>query len=676
LKYRAFLSYSHSNEKWARWIHRSLERYRVPKHIVESANLSRTRLKPIFLDREELASSTSLSDSIREALAESEALIVICSPGAAASKWVNQEVEEFRRLHGGENIFCCIVDGVAPAVFSPALLSEGEPLAADLTDRGDGKRAGFTKLVAGLLGVRFDDLRRREYQVRNRKLAAVTLASLLGMAVMTALGVSALIARDQAEQARHEAEQRREQAEDLLAFMVGDLRESLEPLGRLDLLDGVGDQAMDYFESVDANAINDGSLTLQSQVLTQIGEIRMSQFQYEEASRAFEQAYRYVEPLVQRHPRDGEKLFQRSQAEFWTGYMRWRTGDLEGARQWLQRYYESSLELTVLDPSREDWLQEVAWGHHNLGVLAVEQQELDRARELFGKELKVLLQLTARSPTVDETRENIADVYSWLGRISEEEGNLREALASYGESARYRQELLSADPDHFDRKQWYIVASVFTASIQAITGQVKQAAAAYATLIPLLAEMVESDPENRELQRYLARLRVDSAEFLIPAAEGLDRATALSAVNQAIDELEHLLRAEPEDRRARTALGKAYRVKATLHLIDDDDEAALGSALKAFESLEEDLSDVGLLREYGAALVVAFMVQAAVKDEPETASLNERQSDFERQARNSRDPRTLDALARIAKLKGDTDQARSIVQKLDQSGYVPIWPWF
>ncbi len=675
MKYRAFLSYSHADEKWARWIHRSLERYRVPKHIAAAGALPGARLKPVFLDRDELGSSTSLSASIREALADSEALIVICSPTAAKSKWVNQEVKEFEQLHGGANIYCCIVEGRAPEVFPPALLQADEPLAADLTASGDGKRAGFTKLVAGLLGVGFDDLRRREYQVRNRKLAIVAAASLVGMAIMTSLGVSALIARGQAEQARQEAEHRREQAEDLLAFMVGDLRESLEPLGRLDLLDRVGDQAITYFESVDASAINDRSLTLQSQVLTQIGEIRMSQYQYEAAVEAFEQAYRFVEPLVERQPGDGEMLFQRGQAEFWVGYMRWRTGDLDGAQQWLQRYFDSSVELTVIDPAREDWLQEVAWGYHNLGVLAVEQQDLERARALFGKELEVLQDLAGRSPDVAETRENIADVYSWLGRISEREGNLRDALSNYSESARYREELFAETPDHSDRKHWFIVASAFTASIQAITGQVENAAAAYAKLIPLQTDMVKTDPENRELQRYLARLQVDSAELSVAKTVEDERSNALAVVDEATLILENLLHAEPEDRRARAALAKAYRVAATLHLLGQDHEKAADSASLAIEQVAGVPRDMQLIQELGAALVVATMVSTAAESGRDSTRMASEWLDFELAAEQATDPRTLDAQARIAMVNGDTDRAVVIIQRLEQSGYVPIWRW-
>lgn len=674
MKYRAFLSYSHADEKWARWIHRSLERYRVPKHLAVTERSAGTPLKPVFLDRDELGSSTSLSASIQEALADSEALIVICSPAATESRWVNQEVKEYKALHGGANIFCCIVDGQAPAVFPPALLDTDEPLAADLTDSGDGKRDGFTKLVAGLLGVGFDELRRREYKRRTRRLAVAVALSLFGMAIMTFLGGAALISRGQAEQARQQAEQRREQAENLLAFMVGDLRKSLEPLGRLDLLDRVGDQAIAYFESIDAAAINDQSLVIQSAVLTQIGEIRMSQFRYEAAVEAFEQAYRFVEPLAERQPDDGEKLFQRGQAEFWVGYMRWRTGDLQGAQEWLQRYFESSLALVSIEPAREDWQQELAWGYHNLGVLAVEQQDLDRARSLFAQELEVLRELVDRSPDVAETRENIADAYSWLGRISERQGALTDAVLNYRESAIYREQLLAESPDHSGRKFWFIVASAFSADMLAISGRVDEAAETYARLIPLQAGMVDADPENREFQRYLARLQVDSAELSAAQAVTADSSNALAVVDEAILVLESLLRAEPDDRRVKAALVKANRVAATLYLLDNRSDRAAEFSSIALENISAEQIDAALVREMGAALVVAIMAQPEPVND-RGARLQEQISLFRQEARETRDPRTLDALARIAALNGDREQALAIFQTLDQAGYEPIWDW-
>ena len=88
-KYRAFISYSHADEKWAAWLHKALETYRVPKHLVGTSTSFGPvpdRLAPIFRDREELSTATSLGDVLTEALAASACQIVICSPNAARSR--------------------------------------------------------------------------------------------------------------------------------------------------------------------------------------------------------------------------------------------------------------------------------------------------------------------------------------------------------------------------------------------------------------------------------------------------------------------------------------------------------------------------------------------------------------------------------------------------------------
>jgi hypothetical protein len=54
-KYRAFLSYSHRDAKWADWLHKALESYRTPKRLVGSTTPRgpvAKRLTPIFRDRE------------------------------------------------------------------------------------------------------------------------------------------------------------------------------------------------------------------------------------------------------------------------------------------------------------------------------------------------------------------------------------------------------------------------------------------------------------------------------------------------------------------------------------------------------------------------------------------------------------------------------------------------
>src|SRR5690606_397528 len=93
LRYRAFISYSHVDEAIAARLHRQLERYRPPrglKHGDGTDAAAPGRIQPVFRDRDELAGAGQLSDAIEAALDQSEALIVICSPNAVASRWVGE----------------------------------------------------------------------------------------------------------------------------------------------------------------------------------------------------------------------------------------------------------------------------------------------------------------------------------------------------------------------------------------------------------------------------------------------------------------------------------------------------------------------------------------------------------------------------------------------------------
>ena len=106
-KYRAFISYSHSDEKWARWLHRSLETYRMPKNLVGTTTEFGPvpeRFAPVFRDRDELATATNLGATLITSLEQSACQIVICSPNAARSRWVNEEILAFKRLGQGTHL--------------------------------------------------------------------------------------------------------------------------------------------------------------------------------------------------------------------------------------------------------------------------------------------------------------------------------------------------------------------------------------------------------------------------------------------------------------------------------------------------------------------------------------------------------------------------------------------
>jgi hypothetical protein len=243
-RYAAFISYSHVDRDTARWLHRAIENYRLPEHLrdqVTRSGRSSGRLSPVFLDRADLPTSTDLAESVRVALEESDALIVVCSPTAARSRWVNEEVRLFRAMGRGDRILCLIVSGEPRAAdkgfppdeecLPPALrfvVTDGlvtdvpapEPLAADLRHAADTRRDAKLKLIAALLGTGLDDLRRRDQARRQRQVAMVLTGSMVLSVAFAALAVAALLQRNEAERQRKLAEQKSLTAERTADFMI------------------------------------------------------------------------------------------------------------------------------------------------------------------------------------------------------------------------------------------------------------------------------------------------------------------------------------------------------------------------------------------------------------------------------------------------------------------------
>ena len=230
-RYRAFISYSHANQQWGQWLHKALEEYRVPSAYVGMTNNSQEtierKLGKIFRDRDELTSGPSLHKSILAALEASDNLIVLCSPEAARSSYVNQEIIEFKRLGRSNRVHALIVSGEPHAsgipgheneeCFPPALRfalqddglltdhAADELIAADARGGRDGKSRAIIKLIAGLLGVGYDLLYQREKRRTLQRRAALAVVVALAVVLAgTAIQNFRASRRDQ-RIARHEA---------------------------------------------------------------------------------------------------------------------------------------------------------------------------------------------------------------------------------------------------------------------------------------------------------------------------------------------------------------------------------------------------------------------------------------------------------------------------------------
>jgi tetratricopeptide (TPR) repeat protein len=463
-RYFAFLSYSHKDEELADWLHSELEEFRVPLALAGKLTANGVvprRLTPVFRDQHELAAADDLGEEIQAALAASQFLVVLCSPAAAKSRWTNAEIEAFKRTRPDGCVLAAIASGEpfasetpgreAEECFPPALRQKydrrgrptgrrAEPLAADLRDDGDGRRLGFLKLVAGMLGVGLDDLVQRETTRRHRRMAWLAAASLAGMAVTSTLSVFAV-------QSRNEAREQRRQAESLIGFMLGDLKEKLEPIGKLDALDGVGSRVLAYYHNQSIAGLPDGALSQRSKALSLMADVATQRGNTDSALGLYREAMAGTAEAIRRDPSDPQRLFDHAQNVFYVGAIAYGRGQLnETASSWSE-YQRLADQMVALEPNNMKYRMEVQNALTNLGTVRLAQRRFGEAAALSEQALRTIEALTTADPKNRQYQQSFAEALAWSADAERDAGHIDRAIALRERNVAFLNALLSETGD-------------------------------------------------------------------------------------------------------------------------------------------------------------------------------------------------------------------------------------
>jgi tetratricopeptide (TPR) repeat protein len=680
MRYRAFISYSHADEKTARWLMRKLEAYRVPSNLVGTPGLDGpipARLGQVFRDRDELPSAGDLSSTIAAALSDSDALVVICSPNAAQSRWVNAEVQAFRASGRGARIFSFIIGGDPAsrkpgiASFPPAMLEpetpggpEREPLAADARKEGDGRDRALLKVVAGLLGVGFNDLVQREAQQRHRRMAVITGASLAGMALAIALAVTAYVARN-------DAERRQAQAEDILGFMLGDLRKNLTKVGRLDLMRSVDDKATGYFATLNPRDLSDRALEEQARSLTGIGEVRVNEGNHKEAMTAFREAHARTTALYEREPSNGQRLFDLAQAQYWIGFVAWQQGNFEETALWFGKYRDSGIKLAAMDRSNFAWQKEAAYGYHNMAVLDESLGRYDQAEKAMLAERELYVEWLKQYPKDHELRFEAANIDSWLGSLALRRGRLEQAEIYYQAYSDANASNMREDAGNVKWKINYAESLLFLYSVQLQRGRLVEAKTSVTEAMNIAEGLSKHDPSNGDWMMTLGECRFKHAVF--------SRQNADNQLREARAIIARAFSLNPKNERTADMLAKVFIAQGQLALISGDTAGAAARAQEASAVIDQKwkLQPNEDLRQRKAQI---HLLQGRVLQ----SVGNKQQAEAEWQAAVkllSENPggelpfTRLEDLVRALELLGLEEQIKPHRQRLNEAGSVPFMPF-
>jgi len=439
-RYKAFISYSHQDDKWAAWLHRALESYKPPSKIVgQQTQFGEVpkRLSPIFRDREELPTATDLGAVISEALENSACQIILCSPAAARSHWVNEEIKAFKRLGRSDRIFCLIVAGEPnatdlpgredeecfPAALRYKLGPDGElsdertePIAADAREGKDGKANAKLKLIAGMLGVGFDSLAQRELHRRQRRMFAIAAVSITGMVVTTTLAISAMLARAEAVEQRARAEAEAETARQTTSFMVDlfSVSDPSEALGNTITAREILDRGAERIETELADQPE-----IQSTLMDTMGTVYTSLGLYEPAVSLLEKS------LAKRTSALGDQNIEVAESKNNLGEVLTLKADLADAERYLTEALESRRAmLDRNDPAIADTLS-------NLAEVMTLGGRYEEAKPLIDEALTIRRNHYGDKPNADVARslEDLGFNHYYLGDYDAAVSSLRDAVA-------------------------------------------------------------------------------------------------------------------------------------------------------------------------------------------------------------------------------------------------------
>ena len=660
-------------------MHRSLESYRLPPRLrggQGSHGPLPERLTPIFRDREDLSSAGQLGPQIELALAESEALVVVCSPEAARSPYVESEVLAFKRSGRSDRILAFIVagepnSGGADECFPNALRFElgadgqlsttpANPIAADAREGKDGKALARLKLLAGLFGLPLDTLRQRDAHRRHKRMLLVTAASVAAMLLAGFLAVQAIVARNA-------AERRQKQAEDLVDFMLVDLDEKLTKVSRLDLLSAVNDKAMAYFQSLPSADVTDEVRAQKAKALKRAGDIHLEQGQFPQALERFQAAASISGRLASAAPRDIKRQIEFADALTYIGMARWNQGDLDGA----QRGFDAA--QTVLDrarqvqPDNSDVLFQLSIVDNNNGHVAESRGRIDAAIANYRRMLDASQRLAALGPDNTEWQNQLGLAHNNLAKMALLRGDLRAAIDDFRADVDIEAKAADRDPRDNAQRERLLISRATLGRTLALAGELDEASALLRQAVDAAKELQAIEPASTSFQENVGLYSAQLARLLRLRGDPANAADLAAQSSTVFERLVATNDPQPDWRRGQA---ETLAELATQAAASGDRGKATTLQRNALAILEPQLTEnmedrAVVLATVDARLRMATLVPPAERDNLARSAL----VTIEAQTSGHADPR-LQALRIESLLLLDREtEARTLAETLLASGY-------
>lgn len=614
--YTAFLSYSHRDTAWARRIHRALERFRIDEHLAERATPvgpDPKSLRPVFRDREEFTAGKRLDHQTREALKSSAFMILLCSPSAAKSEYVNQEVLLFKQLGRGERIIPVILDGAPDSgeseCFPPAMRyrvtksgritnRKEDILAADVRSSGDGWALTLAKIVARMIGVGTDEVfaRAERERKRNARLRAMVASLIAVLAVggaifayqshsqrQTLSEIEALVSKYSiVSPAKGATTTSTEQlTEAITAIVSGAARDARYAKALQSLKDGNVEQAETQLRQLaeetarraDAESQKAADAYRRLGAIAGLGDPKRAREAYAKALQFdpndtdalywhgwlsllagnLTNAERDLDRLLEISQRQGDSRGV-YRAHLRLGELVRERGDLAAALKHQTSAYQIASERAEEQPDDAERQRDLSISSEKLGDIFFSKGEIDDALEYFRKGLEITRGLAEKDEENHQWQRDLAVLLERVGDVRVTQGQFDEALESYRESAAIRSTLASLAPDNESWQRDHSVALERIGDALYFKNKPEEALESYRQSLVISEKLAERDEDNagRQYDLSVSAIKVGDMHLALGKLE-----EALSYYKDSQEICERLIKSAPGNAKWKRALSVA-----------------------------------------------------------------------------------------------------------------------
>jgi len=534
IDYLAFISYRHADnteedQQWATWLHRQLEIYDIPADLIGTENqrgeIIPERIYPVFRDEVSLPADANLASAITTALDHSHFLIVLCSPRAVQSHYVNEEILHFKRTGKKDRIMAAMLLGEPnasiddtkeedpedvrslecfPKALQYPITASGdldlgkisEPIAADfrLLDGGKGitnpnvykqqllkqgrnkadaerlanryeqqSNTAKLKLIAGILGVPLEQLVQRDKIYQLDKARAASKRFIKVVLIMGVLTITTSLVAGFAYLQWQRADLEKQRAQSLLSQVRSNLN-----FMNFDLRDILNDYVPQHKQLETMRRID---------AIVEALQLHGDQSAEEQRQQAT--------ALIQK----ADQILKNDQL------------DPQQALELYQQGFNLFEQLAIQAPSNTKFQQDLSVSYHKLGGLSLRLGDTDAAGKHYHAALNITKTLSQQTPSNTEFQQGLSVSYHKLGDLSLRIGNTHAADKYYHAALDMTKTLVQQEPSNTEFQQGFSVSYHKLGNLSLRKGNTNTATNHYRAALDITKTLVQQDPSNTEFQQ-------------------------------------------------------------------------------------------------------------------------------------------------------------------------------